>query len=99
MPNDAGELAPTNPLDAALQAGSEALVALQLIDTTGTDRTELRDHVGRAIGSLRSALAEVRAARRSALGPLAYGFVGGPREFDDSADGAGPRPDGEGASV
>lgn len=71
-----------NPLDAALQAGSAALIELQLAYAQ-TRRPDLRRHVTKAIEALRAALAEVRVAGELPHGPLAYGFVTCAGELDD----------------
>jgi hypothetical protein len=75
-------------LDAALEAGSAALLALQLFRCQLPDHGLLTADLVRAIESLRHAIREVRIARAQRPSIFAFGFVVGRRA-------TGPRPDGE----
>lgn len=62
-------------LDAVLEASCEALVALEVISASSGSDEPLKTQIGRAKGSLRRAIAELRAARSERASVLASGFV------------------------
>jgi hypothetical protein len=64
-----------DPLEAALEAACESLIELQLIYAAARYDLSLSGHTSRAIGSLRTVLAQLRTARRADASPVAYGFV------------------------
>jgi hypothetical protein len=80
---DVADSPAADPLDAALQAGSGALIELQLVRATQKERPELRGDLDGAIEALRLALAQVRLARGTDQGPLAYGFVANSGKLDE----------------
>lgn len=66
-----------DPYEAALQAGSECLLELELIKRNTRGDLVLQQHLKQATASLRFALTQMRLARETDRRGIGYGFVMG----------------------
>lgn len=76
---------PADPYEAALQAGSQCLVELELISGKTRADPVLQQHLKQAMASLRFALGQMRVAREDDRRGLGYGFVLGEKPEPEQA--------------